>query len=162
MTDLNASYQFCVRIARTRARNFYYSFLLLSSEQKLAMCAIYAFMRYSGKGIPLLLDAGHLAFAGGDVLRAVDNRNSRLVASFLMEKNLAWVLVFGMAAMGIVWSWLFGNVSLGFQLAITTIIVGTFLLVTYFAILVDVPFAGNDCPGLRDGVNLALVILRGA
>jgi phytoene synthase len=46
MTDLDASYAFCRRIARTRARNFYYSFLLLSSEQKSAMCAIYAFMRY--------------------------------------------------------------------------------------------------------------------
>jgi len=44
---LEASYAFCRRIARNRARNFYYSFLLLSPEQKDAMCAIYAFMRYS-------------------------------------------------------------------------------------------------------------------
>jgi len=43
---LEASYAFCRRIARNRARNFYYSFLLLSPEQKDAMCAIYAFMRY--------------------------------------------------------------------------------------------------------------------
>ena len=43
---LEASYAFCRRVARTRARNFYYSFLLLSREQKNAMCAIYAFMRY--------------------------------------------------------------------------------------------------------------------
>ena len=35
-----------VEIARTRAKNFYYSFVLLSPEQKNAMCAIYAFMRY--------------------------------------------------------------------------------------------------------------------
>src|SRR5271170_1806156 len=47
MADLRASYAFCRRIARSRARNFYYSFLLLSREQKNAMCAIYAFMRYS-------------------------------------------------------------------------------------------------------------------
>jgi 15-cis-phytoene synthase len=40
------SYAFCRRIARTRARNFYYSFLLLSREQRDSMCAIYAFMRY--------------------------------------------------------------------------------------------------------------------
>jgi phytoene synthase len=40
------SYAFCRRIARKRARNFYYSFLLLSREQKDAMCAVYAFMRY--------------------------------------------------------------------------------------------------------------------
>ncbi len=44
--DLKASYAFCEKIARTRARNFYYSFLLLSREQRNAMCAIYAFMRY--------------------------------------------------------------------------------------------------------------------
>ncbi len=44
--SLQASYAFCRRIARTRARNFYYSFLLLSREQRDAMCAIYAFMRY--------------------------------------------------------------------------------------------------------------------
>ncbi|MGD0131120.1 MAG: phytoene/squalene synthase family protein [Bryobacteraceae bacterium] len=43
---LKASYAFCKRTARTRARNFYYSFLLLSREQREAMCAIYAFMRY--------------------------------------------------------------------------------------------------------------------
>jgi phytoene synthase len=46
MADLATSYAFCRRIARTRARNFYYSFLLLSGEQRDAMCAIYAFMRY--------------------------------------------------------------------------------------------------------------------
>jgi 15-cis-phytoene synthase len=44
--ELAASYAFCQNIARTRARNFYYSFLLLSREQRDAMCAIYAFMRY--------------------------------------------------------------------------------------------------------------------
>jgi 15-cis-phytoene synthase len=46
MVPLETSYNFCRKIARTRARNFYYSFLLLSREQKNAMCAIYAFMRY--------------------------------------------------------------------------------------------------------------------
>ena len=35
-------------------------------------------MRNSGEGIPLLLDAGHLAFAGGDVLRAIDNHHARI------------------------------------------------------------------------------------
>ena len=37
-----------------------------------------AFMRHSGEGIPLLLDAGHLAFAGGDVLRAIDDHHARI------------------------------------------------------------------------------------
>jgi 15-cis-phytoene synthase len=43
---LNESYAFCERVARREARNFYYSFLLLPPEQRRAMCAIYAFMRY--------------------------------------------------------------------------------------------------------------------
>jgi 15-cis-phytoene synthase len=46
VVGLEASYAFSRGIARTRARNFYYSFLLLSREQRDAMCAIYAFMRY--------------------------------------------------------------------------------------------------------------------
>ncbi len=45
-TSLEESYAFCRAIAKSRARNFYYSFVLLSREQKNAMCAIYAFMRF--------------------------------------------------------------------------------------------------------------------
>jgi inosose dehydratase len=37
-----------------------------------------AFMNNSGAGIPLLLDAGHLAFAGGDPLRAIDKHHKRI------------------------------------------------------------------------------------
>jgi inosose dehydratase len=37
-----------------------------------------AFMGHSGEGIPLLLDAGHLAFAGGDVLAAIDKHHKRI------------------------------------------------------------------------------------
>ena len=33
-------------MAKKRAKNFYYSFVLLSPEKKNAMCAMYAFMRY--------------------------------------------------------------------------------------------------------------------
>jgi len=43
---LDESYAFCERVARTQAKNFYYSFLLLSRPRRQAMCAIYAFMRY--------------------------------------------------------------------------------------------------------------------
>jgi len=43
---LDESYAYCERVARTEAKNFYYSFLLLSRPQRQAMCAIYAFMRY--------------------------------------------------------------------------------------------------------------------
>ncbi len=46
MTLLSDSYLHCCRVARTRARNFYYSFLLLPRPQRNAICAIYAFMRY--------------------------------------------------------------------------------------------------------------------
>ncbi|MGC9948299.1 MAG: phytoene/squalene synthase family protein [Bryobacteraceae bacterium] len=46
MTTLADSYAHCRRVARTRARNFYYSFVLLSRAQRNAMCAVYAFMRY--------------------------------------------------------------------------------------------------------------------
>jgi inosose dehydratase len=35
-------------------------------------------MRHSGAGLPLLFDAGHLAFAGGDVLRAIDKHHARI------------------------------------------------------------------------------------
>jgi phytoene synthase len=40
------SYAFCEGLARRQAKNFYYSFLLLDRDRRLAMCAIYAFMRY--------------------------------------------------------------------------------------------------------------------
>lgn len=46
MTEIEQSYAYCRKIARRRAKNFYYSFLLLSAQQRKAMCAIYAFMRY--------------------------------------------------------------------------------------------------------------------
>ena len=46
MTALEESYAWCRQVARTRARNFYYSFVLLSGEQCRAMSAVYAFMRH--------------------------------------------------------------------------------------------------------------------
>jgi 15-cis-phytoene synthase len=45
MQAVDQSYDYCKKIARSRAKNFYYSFLLLSRQQRKAMCAIYAFMR---------------------------------------------------------------------------------------------------------------------
>ena len=36
------------------------------------------FMSHSGEGIPLLYDAGHMAFAGGDVLRVIDRHHARI------------------------------------------------------------------------------------
>jgi phytoene synthase len=46
MTALEKSYAHCRAVAKKRARNFYYSFILLPPEKKNAMCAVYAFMRY--------------------------------------------------------------------------------------------------------------------
>ncbi len=43
--SLEDSYRHCREIARKRAKNFYYSFLLLDKQQRSSMCAIYAFMR---------------------------------------------------------------------------------------------------------------------
>ncbi len=40
------SYDYCRKIAKSHARNFYYSFIVLPPERKRAMCAVYAFMRY--------------------------------------------------------------------------------------------------------------------
>jgi len=41
------SFRYCQRLARARARNFYYSFLVLPPERRAAMCAVYAFFRYA-------------------------------------------------------------------------------------------------------------------
>ena len=46
MSDrLAASYAHCQRIARGSASSFYYSFLLLPKRKRMAMCALYAFLR---------------------------------------------------------------------------------------------------------------------
>ena len=44
--SVQESYRFCEGVARARAKNFYYSFLLLEPAQRNAMCAVYAFMRH--------------------------------------------------------------------------------------------------------------------
>jgi phytoene synthase len=44
--SLEESYEYCRKVARSRAKNFYYSFLLLEKPQRDAMCAVYAFNRY--------------------------------------------------------------------------------------------------------------------
>ena len=36
-------------------------------------------MKHSGEGLPLLYDAGHMAFAGGDVLRVIDKHHARII-----------------------------------------------------------------------------------
>lgn len=46
MDSLERSYDFCRAVAKSRAKNFYYSFLVLPAKKRRAMCAVYAFMRY--------------------------------------------------------------------------------------------------------------------
>jgi len=46
MISETESYIWCRSVAKRRARNFYYSFILLPKDRKNAMCAMYAFMRY--------------------------------------------------------------------------------------------------------------------
>lgn len=48
LTDdpVERSYRYCREIAKERAKNFYYSFLLLDKPRRDAMCAVYAFMRH--------------------------------------------------------------------------------------------------------------------
>ena len=46
MSPLEESFAWCRRVARARAKNFYYSFVLLPRGRSDAMCALYAFMRY--------------------------------------------------------------------------------------------------------------------
>jgi phytoene synthase len=45
--SLEESYRLCTQIARRTGKNFYYSFIMMPREKRLAMCAIYAFMRHS-------------------------------------------------------------------------------------------------------------------
>jgi 15-cis-phytoene synthase len=45
-SSLERSLVYSRRIARQRARNFYYSFVLLGRQEHDAMCALYAFLRY--------------------------------------------------------------------------------------------------------------------
>ena len=54
------SYAWCRGVARSRARNFYYSFVLLDGPRRDAMCAVYAFMRQCDdlSDDPATVDAG--------------------------------------------------------------------------------------------------------
>ena len=66
MISLEESQAYCRDVAKSRAKNFYYSFVLLTVERKNAMCAVYAFMRRAddmrdavgGRG----LNHGHRSF----------------------------------------------------------------------------------------------------
>ena len=52
------------------------------------------FMKHSGEGIPLLYDAGHMAFAGGDVLRVIDKHHARI--SHVHTKDVRMAVIDGL------------------------------------------------------------------
>jgi inosose dehydratase len=52
------------------------------------------FMRFSGEGIPLLYDAGHMAMAGGDVLRVIDKHHARI--SHVHTKDVRQAVIDGL------------------------------------------------------------------
>ena len=51
-------------------------------------------MKHSGEGLALLYDAGHMAFAGGDVLRVVDKHHARI--SHVHTKDIRQAVVDGL------------------------------------------------------------------
>jgi inosose dehydratase len=51
-------------------------------------------MQHSGEGLPLLFDAGHMAFAGGDVLRVIDKHHKRI--SHVHTKDIRQSVVDGL------------------------------------------------------------------
>jgi phytoene synthase len=81
---LAESYAFCERVARTQAKNFYYSFLLLSRPQRQAMCAIYAFMRYCDD----LSDAEGVSDRAGAIARWQADLDSALAGN--APENPVW------------------------------------------------------------------------
>ena len=52
------------------------------------------FMKHSGEGIPLLYDVGHMAFAGGDVLRVIDKHHNRI--SHVHTKDVRTAVIDGL------------------------------------------------------------------
>lgn len=51
-------------------------------------------MKHSGTALPLLYDAGHMAFAGGDVLRVIDKHHARI--SHVHTKDIRQAVVDGL------------------------------------------------------------------
>ena len=72
---LARSYAFCDDLARREAKNFYYSFRLLPTDRRLAMSALYAFMRttddLADESGEVGVKAEHLARRRSDLDRAI-------------------------------------------------------------------------------------------
>lgn len=85
MTSLELSYAHCEHVAKTQARNFYYSFLTLPPDRKAAMCAIYAFFRYSD-------DVSDEAVAQGSKPEKMKQWRAALEAAFAGEYGESLIL----------------------------------------------------------------------
>jgi 15-cis-phytoene synthase len=68
--QLHTAYSICRGIARRRARNFYYGFMVLPIEKRNAISAVYAFMRHCDD------IADDAAFSPGEKLRALNHYRS--------------------------------------------------------------------------------------
>lgn len=51
-------------------------------------------MKHTGPALTLLYDSGHMAFAGGDVLRVIDNHHARI--SHVHTKDVRWSVINGL------------------------------------------------------------------
>ena len=71
---LKQSYAYCRRVARRRAKNFYYAFRLLDRQRHDALCALYAFMRRCD-------DASDEAGAAGEGRRAIEQWRGELAGA---------------------------------------------------------------------------------
>ncbi|HLW75333.1 MAG TPA: squalene/phytoene synthase family protein, partial [Bryobacteraceae bacterium] len=75
--EVETSYAWCTEVARSQAKNFYYSFLLLDSARRRAMCAMYAFMRYCDD----LSDSDQIGDRAAAIARWRDDLESALAGS---------------------------------------------------------------------------------
>ncbi len=75
---VDESYDYCVKVSRSRAKNFYYSFVLLPPPQRKAICAMYAFMRYCDD----LSDDASVADRADSIRRWREDLNQALTGKF--------------------------------------------------------------------------------
>jgi phytoene synthase len=86
LDELNESYAWCEKVARTQAKNFYFSFLLLPAEKRRAMCAIYAFMRYCDD----LSDDEGIADRAGAIARWREDLAAALAGDTAIPAHPVW------------------------------------------------------------------------
>jgi phytoene synthase len=87
--ELADSYRAAEAVARRRARNFYYSFVILPPERRRGLCAVYAFMRYcddisdGAASVENKRELLHKWRAQLDAAMAGDCMGSRIMPAFL-------------------------------------------------------------------------------